>query len=85
MIGCFFVILFRGCRIAAKQPNHSMQQYLAIALTLFVVLQAMINICVVTGIFPVTGIPLTFISYGGTSLLSSMFCMGVLMRLGMSS
>ena len=47
--------------------------------------QAVINICVVTGLFPVTGIPLTFISYGGTSLLSSMFCVGVLVRLGMKS
>lgn len=78
----FLVIFIRGIQISVGKPRYSFEQFLVLALTFYIVFQAMINICVVVGIFPITGIPLTFISYGGTSLLSSLFCLGVVHRVG---
>lgn len=82
VVGAFMVLFFRGVSIAWQYPNYSFQQFLALSLTCYLVFQAVINICVVIGLFPVTGIPLTFISYGGTSLITSFFSLGVLYRLG---
>tara|TARA_A100001015_G_scaffold318995_1_gene440566 strand:+ start:51 stop:1157 length:1107 start_codon:yes stop_codon:yes gene_type:complete len=82
VVGAFATMFIRGIQIASKQSLYSFEQFLALALTFFLIFQAIINICVVSGLFPITGIPLTFISYGGTSLLSSMFCLGVIHRLG---
>jgi cell division protein FtsW len=84
VICAFLALCFRGLQISRQYEAYSFEQFLACSLTLFLIYQAMINMCVVTGLFPITGIPLTFISYGGTSLLSSMFCLGVIYRLGRS-
>ena len=81
----FAGLIFRGIQIANNQDRHSFEQFLTLALTFFIGFQALINICVVTGLFPITGIPLTFISYGGTSILSSLFSLGVIYRLGIKS
>ncbi len=51
---------------------------------LFICLQAFINIAVVIGLLPVTGIPLTFISFGGTSLITSLFYIGVILNISNS-
>ena len=50
-------------------------------LGLMIVLQAFLNIAVVIGVFPVTGIPLTFISFGGTSLITSLFFVGIILNI----
>ena len=81
----FAIIFYRGIQIALKQKKYSFEQYLVCALVFYLVFQAVINMCVVSGLFPITGIPLTLISYGGTSLLSSMFCLGVIHRIGAKS
>jgi cell division protein FtsW len=78
----FSAVFLRGFQIAFQQPAYSFEQYVAIALTCFLIFQAFINISVVSGLFPITGIPLTFISYGGTSLMVSMFFVGVIHRIG---
>ena len=85
ILAAFVVILFallfyRGSIIAFRADND-FAKYLAIALTLFLVIQGFINIGVVIGILPVTGIPLTFFSFGGTALVTSMFYMGVLLNI----
>ena len=54
---------------------------LAIGITLVIAIQAIINIAVVTGSIPVTGVPLPFISTGGTSLLINLVAMGVLLNI----
>jgi cell division protein FtsW len=82
VIMVFSALFVRGIQISLKHPRYSFEQFAALALTLFLIGQAIINICVVIGLFPITGIPLTFISYGGSSLLSSMFCLGVLNGMG---
>lgn len=85
-IGAFFVILlfffiaWRGYRIAMKCPD-AFGSYLAVGLTTGIVFQAFINMGVVTGLLPVTGISLPFISYGGSSLLFSMLGIGIILNI----
>ncbi len=55
--------------------------YLGMGCALLVCMQAFINIAVVIGLFPVTGIPLTFISFGGTSLITSLFYIGIIINI----
>jgi cell division protein FtsW len=57
---------------------------MAMGLTLQIVVQSLINIAVVIGVFPTKGIPLAFISFGGTSLIMSMFIVGVLLNISMN-
>ncbi len=54
---------------------------LATGITSVVVIQSLINIAVVTGSMPVTGVPLPFISYGGSSLVINMLFMGILLNI----
>lgn len=80
VIGLFLVLFWRGMRIALVAVDD-FGRLLAIGLTLMIVLQAFINIGVVSGALPTTGIPLPFISYGGSSLLSNMICCGILLNI----
>lgn len=76
----FMVLAWRGYRIAikCKDPFGSL---LAVGITTGLVLQAGLNLGVVTGTLPVTGIALPFISYGGSSLLMSLGAVGVLLNI----
>lgn len=80
IISLFLILAWRGFAIAgqAKEPFHAL---LAIALTTIVVVQAFINMGVVTASLPTTGIPLPFLSFGGTSLLSTLFSMGLVLNI----
>ncbi len=80
VLGLFLALFYRGIRIAVKSCNE-FSFYLAFGLTLLLVMQALINICVVIGILPITGIPLTFISFGGSSFVTSMFAVGVILNI----
>lgn len=73
----FLILAYRGIRIAAMAEDR-FGLYLAAGITASIVVQAFVNIAVATSTFPVTGIPLPFISYGGTSLVVSLFSVGVL-------
>jgi len=85
LLGVMFVvvlyaaILVSGLKIAAK-TRDAFGSYLALGITLMLVLQAAINMAVVMGALPPKGLPLPFISYGGTSLLMSLFAAGVLLN-----
>ena len=86
LLGCIFVIgLFIFFIISAiKVAMRAKDIYgrlLAIGITLVIAIQAIINIAVVTGSIPVTGVPLPFISTGGTSLLINLVAMGVLLNI----
>ncbi len=76
----FLVFLWRGLKIALKAPDL-FGALLATGLTMMVVLQAVINIGVVTGSMPVTGITLPFISYGGSSLTLNLLGIGILLNI----
>ena len=76
----FFILIWRGYKIAATAPD-TFGSLLAAGLIGIVAVQVTINIGVVTGSIPVTGINLPFISAGGSSLFFTMCAMGVLMNI----
>jgi len=76
----FFLLAWRGYRAALRCPDL-FGSYLAAGITTAIVFQAFINMGVVTGLLPVTGISLPFISYGGSSLLLSMIGIGMLLNI----
>lgn len=78
--GLFFFLLWRGLHIAAAQPDR-FGYLLATGMTLSLFVNVALNIAVVTSLLPVTGLPLPFISYGGSSLLMSSAAVGVLLNL----
>lgn len=84
VICMYFFIVFRSYLIA-KSADDAFAFYLAMGCSFLVCFQAFINIAVVLGLFPVTGIPLTFISYGGTSLITSLFYIGVILNISNKS
>jgi cell division protein FtsW len=73
----FLLFAYRGLRIAMKAEDR-FGFFLAVGITTAIAVQAFINIGVVTSTWPVTGVPLPFISYGGTSLVMSLFGVGLL-------
>ncbi len=78
LLMAFVVILWRGLRTYANAADD-FGRYLALSVTVSVVVQALINISVVLDLLPNKGIPLPFISYGGSSLLSTLLLMGMLL------
>jgi cell division protein FtsW len=76
----FSILFWRGIKIALDAPDN-FGRLLASGLTLMIVIQAFLNVAVVTGTLPTTGVPLPFISYGGSSFLSSMICCGILLSI----
>ena len=77
---CFLVILWRGLRVAVLAPDR-FGSLLALGLTMMVSIQAFLNISVVLSLVPTKGIPLPFVSAGGSSMLVSLLCMGVLLNI----
>ncbi|NLY50478.1 MAG: putative lipid II flippase FtsW [Firmicutes bacterium] len=84
VLGLFFLLAWRGCRAAMLAPDR-FGALLAMGIVSMVVLQALINIGVVTGSLPITGIPLPFISYGGSSLIFSLAGIGILLSISRHS
>ncbi len=76
---CFGIICWRGLR-AAWRMDDDFGRYLALGATVVVVVQGFINMSVVLGMMPTKGIPLPMISYGGSSLLSTLVLLGILMN-----
>jgi cell division protein FtsW len=76
---CFGVIIWRGLRITAAAPDR-FGVLLALGLTMMVGFQAFVNMSVVLGLMPTKGIPLPFVSAGGSSLLISLLGMGILLN-----
>jgi len=76
----FSLLLWRGVRIALGAPDLY-GSFLAIGIICMVAIQVMINIGVVTGLMPVTGITLPFLSYGGSSLTLMLMAIGVLLNI----
>jgi cell division protein FtsW len=79
VLACFCVITWRGLRTAMRAPDR-FGAFLAIGLTTMVAFQAFFNISVVLGLLPTKGIPLPFVSAGGSSLLINMIGMAMLLN-----
>jgi cell division protein FtsW len=76
---CFCVVTWRGLRVALRAPD-TFGAFLALGLTTMVAVQAFFNISVVLGLLPTKGIPLPFVSAGGSSLLVNLIGMGMLLN-----
>jgi cell division protein FtsW len=76
---CFCIVTWRGVRVALRAPD-AFGALLALGLTTMVAVQAFINISVVLGLMPTKGIPLPFVSNGGSSLLINLVGMGILLN-----
>lgn len=79
VVALFFIFLVRGLNIA-KHSGNLHTYLLVVGLTFLLVVQAMINISVTLGIFPTKGIPLPFISNGGSSLVASLVITGIVLN-----
>ena len=77
---CFCVIAWRGLRTALRAPD-GFGAFLALGITMMLVLQAFVNISVVLGLLPTKGIPLPLVSSGGSSLLINLLGVGVLLNI----
>ncbi len=76
----FSLLLWRGLRAGLRAPDL-FGRHLAIGITLLLVVQALLNVGVATSLLPTTGVPLPFISYGGSSLLMAMIMGGILLNI----
>ncbi len=80
LVVLFMMFTWRGLDIA-WHTKDSFGSYLALGLTMMISLQALVNLAVVVGLLPVTGITLPFISYGGSSLVVSLWAIGLLLNI----
>lgn len=76
----FLILMWRGLKIAAKAPDER-GTLLAIGITAMIMINVFLNVGVVSNLLPITGLPLPFISYGGTSLIINMAGVGVLLNI----
>jgi cell division protein FtsW len=84
VLALFGLFAYRGYRVALKAPD-AFGSLLACGVTTWIALQAMINIAAVTVTLPTTGIPLPFISYGGSSLAINLLAVGILINVSTQS
>ena len=80
VVGLFLSICYITIKISMKQEDL-FAKYLSFGLGIQIILQALLNMCVVVGLIPVTGVTLPFLSYGGSSLLVSMISIGIIINI----
>ncbi|TWN62291.1 putative peptidoglycan glycosyltransferase FtsW [Bacillus paralicheniformis] len=80
IIGAYLLIMLRGVKIAA-QIDDPFGKLLAVGITFQIMIQALFNLGAVFGLLPITGIPLPFVSYGGSSLMFMLTSAGILVNL----
>jgi cell division protein FtsW len=80
IVALFAVLIWRGLRIGLRAPD-AFGSYLALGITVLLATQTLVNLGVVTGLLPTKGLPLPFISYGGSALLMTMLATGVLLNI----
>ena len=90
LVGCvlvttlFIILAIRGFRIARQAPD-SFGALLAGGITFWIVLEALLNIAVMTALVPFSGVPLPFISFGGSALVTSLAGVGILLNISRSA
>jgi cell division protein FtsW len=84
IVTCSYLVLFVAGILVAKKAKDKFGQLLAFGITFSIVIYAFVNIAVATGIVPTTGLPLPFISYGGTSLTFLCISVGILVNIALS-
>ena len=76
----FLTVLYRGIKIALNAPDN-FSKYLAFGMVFQILIQTVMNLMVVIGLIPVTGVTLPFLSYGGSSLLITLVSIGILLNI----
>lgn len=79
LIGLFLTLAFRGFKIASKTPDY-FGGLLVVGLVILIVFQSFINIGSMLGVFPLTGLPLLFVSHGGTAMLFALAEVGIILN-----
>jgi cell division protein FtsW len=81
LVLCIIMFIFYKALIIARNAPDLFSRYLALGIGLIIVLTSLVNIAMTTGLIPTVGLPLPFVSYGGTSLLTSMAAVGILLNI----
>lgn len=76
----FAILVWRGAVIAMKAPDM-FSGLVASGITMLIAIQFVLNVAIITSVFPVTGMPVPFMSYGGTSMMIFMACAGILLNI----
>ena len=81
IVFCFAILCYLMIKLALEQ-NNLFKKYIIFGLSFQIIFQTILNLSVVVGLIPVTGVTLPFISYGGSSLLVTMTSIGIVLNLG---
>ena len=81
IVTAFFGFIFYRIVKISLNCDNLFYKYLSFGLGFGIIIQALLNICVVIGLIPVTGVTLPFFSYGGSSLLVSMISIGIILSI----
>lgn len=84
LLGLFFILILRGIKIA-QNCTDNFGKILALGLTFWLGIQVIINISSMTALLPLTGVPLPFISYGGSALVANLTAVGILLNISKQS
>lgn len=79
IIALFLILMIRGLRIALRSPEK-FNGLLVVGLVILLISQSLVNIASMTGVFPLSGLPLIFFSKGGTSLLATFLAIGLILN-----
>ena len=80
VVGLFIIIFYRGIKISLSTKDL-FSKYLSFGIIFQLIFQTIMNLFVVIGLIPVTGVTLPFLSYGGSSLLVSMASVGIILNI----
>ena len=80
VVSLFSILLYRGIKIS-NNSNDLFSKYLSFGIIFQLIFQAIMNLSVVVGLIPITGVTLPFLSYGGSSLLISMISIGIVLNI----
>jgi len=81
MLGLYIVVVICGLEIAANNTDP-FGRLLAVGIVAIIVVEVLINVSMTVGLMPITGLTLPLVSYGGSSLLVSLMCVGLLNNIG---
>lgn len=81
IVSSLFMIIFINCIKISIRCNNLFGKYLSFGITFGLIFQTLLNLSVVVGLIPVTGVTLPFLSYGGSSLLVTMLSMGIILNI----
>lgn len=81
IISILFIIFFYNSLKVAMSKNDNFEKYLSFGLAFGIIFQCLLNLMVVVGLLPVTGVTLPFLSYGGSSLLVSLISVGIILNM----